>query len=157
MHRIKKYTKSTWLFLPLFLLLIILFGVFAAMLQQALHYDLSCDWSGGGVYPVAVEGEYSEEGGEWKPLSKETEFDYRELRDIAVRGHFTRDIPEGEKIFFNICQLWVTMRINGEEAFSFGPQEGDGNPAQSIGNLWYTFVSPGITAEDSVQSPSQTN
>lgn len=105
MHRIKKYTKSTWLFLPLFLLLIILFGVFAAMLQQALHYDLSCDWSGGGVYPVAVEGEYSEEGGEWKPLSKETEFDYRELRDIAVRGHFTRDIPEGEKIFFNICQL----------------------------------------------------
>ena len=151
MHRIKKYTKSTWLFLPLFLLLIILFGVFAAMLQQALHYDLSCDWSGGGVYPVAVEGEYSEEGGEWKPLSKETEFDYRELRDIAVRGHFTRDIPEGEKIFFNICQLWVTMRINGEEAFSFGPQEGDGNPAQSIGNLWYTFVSPGITAEDKVE------
>ena len=56
MHRIKKYTKSTWLFLPLFLLLIILFGVFAAMLQQALHYDLSCDWSGGGVYAVAVEG-----------------------------------------------------------------------------------------------------
>ena len=32
-----------------------------------------------------VEGEYSEEGGEWKPLSKETEFGYRELRDIAVR------------------------------------------------------------------------
>lgn len=143
--------KLLWIFGPLALLLVLVIAVSVGMFAQALRYDSIYGWDDEALESVAIEGEYSEEGRAWKPFKKETEFDYRELRNITLRGHFTRDIPAGEKVFFNICQLWVTLKVNGEESFSFGPKEGDGNPAQSMGNMWVTFESPGITAADEVE------
>lgn len=143
--------KSLWPALPLVILLAALLCATAAMFGQALRYDESRGWSDGRLGGVAIEGTYSEEGGPWQPLTREAEFDYLELRSITARGHFTGDIPAGEKRYFNICQLWVTLRVNGQEVFRFGPQEGDGNPAQSIGNMWVSFTSPGITTDDVVE------
>lgn len=136
---------------PFVLLFIVLISATAAMFLQVLRYDTGHTREEDALYPIAIKGIYSEEGGTWNPLSKETKFDYKELRDITVRGHFTRDIPKGEKLFFNICQLQVTLHVNGAEVFCFGPREGDGNPTQSIGNQWVTITSPGISTTDEVE------
>lgn len=121
------------------------------MFKNALQYDVSCSWNDAPLYRVAIQGEYKEEDGIWKPFTKDIKFDYKELRDITVRGHFTRDLPKGNKLYLKIDQLKANMRINGEEVLQFEPQTGDGNPTNAIGRMWYTYISPGITTEDIVE------
>lgn len=105
----------------------------------------------GKLYPVEILGEYSEEGGPWKTLTHQTDFENKDLRDITVRGHFSRDIPEGDKLFLNIDHMRVALRINGEEIYSTGPVRSGGNPTQAVGKQWVTIVSPGITVSDKVE------
>ena len=77
--------------------------------------------SEGNLNPVEILGEYSEEGGPWQTLTRQTDFENKDLRDITVRGHFSRDIPEGDKLFLNIDHMRVSLRVNGEEIYSTGP------------------------------------
>lgn len=123
----------------------------AVVLFTALYrYDQKRQ-TGDVLYPVMIEGEYSEEGGPWKPLTRETEFENWELRDITVRGHFNRDLPEGIKLFLNLDHMRVSLRINGEEIFRLEPVAGDGNPTRAMGKQWVPVVSPGITTADTVE------
>lgn len=143
--------KNRIFLIPLTLLFLILAAGSMAMFRQALRYDRSFDRNEDFLYPVMLEGEYHTGTGEWKPFSRETRFDYRTLQNITVRGHFSRDIPAGEKLFLNVCQLWVRIRSGGNEIYYLGPQEGDGNPAQSFGNQWVSVSSPGIRMTDEVE------
>lgn len=105
----------------------------------------------GKLFPVEIIGEYSEEGGPWKTLTHQTDFENKDLRDITVRGHFSRDIPEGDKFFINIDHMRVSLSINGKEIYATGPVRSQGNPTQAVGKQWVTIVSPGITSSDSVE------
>lgn len=107
--------------------------------------------SEGNLNSVEILGEYSEEGGPWQTLTHQTDFENKDLRDIIVRGHFSRDIPEGDKLFMNIDHMRVSLRVNGEEIYSTGPVRGGGNPTQAVGKQWVTIVSPGITTGDKVE------
>lgn len=132
------------------LLLAAVLGAAGVLFAALFRYDQG-NRSRGELYPVAIEGSYSEEGGPWKPFTPKTDFDNKELRSITLRGHFTRALPAGAALFMNVDHMWVTLRVNGEEVFRLAPAEGDGNPTRALGKQWVTFVSPGITVADEVE------
>lgn len=122
-------------------------GILAAAL---LRYDEQTHQRGE-LHPIAIEGEYSAEGGPWTPLTTETFFQNLDLRDITLRGHFTRDIPKGETLYLNLDHMRVSLQVNGEELYRLEPVEGDGNLTRAMGKQYVSIVSPGITTEDAVE------
>lgn len=142
--------KKTILYAIIAFLLIAVSIATIVLFYNLLNYDKKSHRDGD-LYHVAIEGEYSEEGGEWKKFTPETNFENWDLRDITLRGHFTRDIPEGEKLFLNIDHMRVSLKLNGEEVFNLTPVKGDGNPTRATGKQWAAFISPGITTQDSVE------
>lgn len=126
-----------------------LFAV-ALMLGHMADYDRSAA-DPGELRAVSLTGEYSEEGGPWRPLTEETNFTNITLRDITVRGHLSMDIPKGQRLFFIVDNIWLSICVNGEEIYRIGKEAGDDNPTQTGGKLWDSVVSPGITREDTVE------
>ncbi|MCU6736905.1 sensor histidine kinase [Diplocloster agilis] len=121
------------------------------MFRQTMEYDDRNRVEFGDLYPVEIDGLYSEEGGPWKPLTRETEFDILSYRDITVRGHFNRDVPEGEKLFLKIELVHAALRVNGQELLNISRDEENGNPFKARGYFWVAVESPGITTEDTVE------
>lgn len=122
----------------------------AFMLGLMVRYDRSAA-DPGELKRVSIEGTYSEEGGPWQPLTEETDFTNLTPRDITVRGHFDTDIPKGQHLFFIVDNIWLSLRVNGEEIYRIGKEPGDANPTETGGKLWDSVVSPGITKEDTVE------
>ena len=105
-----------------------------------------------GVYfPVSIIGEYSADGGAWRPLGGTYGADIRGARVLRVRGHFDRAIEKNLLLMFRIQYLQVKMRINGDEFFSFGGEERLHRLAASEGDVWQWTVSPGIKTADTVE------
>lgn len=115
-----------------------------------ISYDRQVQ-NGGELYTLSLTGEYSEEGGPWLPLTPDVFFQNLTLRNITVRGHFTRDLPKGTKLFLNLDHLYVALRVNETELFSLKPEQNDGNLTQALGRQWVTVVSPGISTTDTVE------
>ena len=88
------------------LLLAAVLGAAGVLFAAVFRYD-QANRSRGELYPVAIEGSYSEEGGPWKPFTPKTDFDNKELRSITLRGHFTRALPAGAALFMNVDHMWV--------------------------------------------------
>lgn len=121
------------------------------MFWEAFRYDKEYGAEEAFLSPIAIEGEYSEEGGPWKPFTPETDFDNLFFRDITLRGHFTQDIPKGENLYLKLDHMWVALEVNGEEIYSLIPTREDGNPTQAMGRQWVSVISPGITTKDMVE------
>lgn len=121
------------------------------MFRQTMEYDDKNRVEFGDLYPVQIDGMYSEEGGPWKPLTRETEFDILSYRDITVRGHFNRDVPKGEKLFLKIELVHAALRVNGQELLNISRDAENGNPFKARGYFWVAVESPGITTEDTVE------
>ena len=121
------------------------------MFRQTMEYDDKNRVEFGDLYPVQIDGMYSEEGGPWKPLTRETEFDILSYRDITVRGHFNRDVQKGEKLFLKIELVHAALRVNGQELLNISRDAENGNPFKARGYFWVAVESPGITTEDTVE------
>lgn len=147
-------TKRSWHNrIPMLFMLLLATAVLvvAAVLAVALlRYDAATHPQGE-LHPIAIEGVYSEEGGPWTPLTDTTTFQNLTLRDITLRGHFTRAIPEGENLYLNLDHMRVSLRVNGQELYRLAPERGNGNLTQAMGKQYVTIVSPGITTEDTVE------
>ncbi len=146
----KPQQRDRGLYIGIVLLAAAVLVTAAVLFSILLKYDRDAT-DRGKLFPIAIEGEYSEEGGTWRKLTKETKFENWDLRDIRVRGHFTRDLPKGSSLFMNIDHMWVALSVNGREIYRLAPDEGDGNPTRALGKQWITIESPGISREDVVE------
>lgn len=145
--RLDKYTKM--MNITVFTLSAVLFLTAVLLFTTLFRYDQKTQ-TGGELYSVYIDGEYSEEGGPWKKLTRETTFKNLELRDITVRGHFNRSIPKNMNLFLNLDHMRVCLRINGNEIFKAEPTD-DENLTKALGKQWVTINSPGITTKDEVE------
>lgn len=58
-------------------------------------------------------GEYSQKGGEWQPLSEDTELSAFD-GDLVLRGRFDSELPEGVCICFYLDHIGMSISVNGE-------------------------------------------
>lgn len=98
-----------------------------------------------------VTGEYRADGGEWLPLKKGEIPNLSDSRRIEIRGHFSHDIEKNLCIALRIQYLDVKIALNGREIFSFGEKGSRHRLSGSGGDVWTTFLSPGVTSADCVE------
>ncbi len=100
---------------------------------------------------VRLIGEYSVDGLTGKPLAEDTTFDAVEKHRVTLRGHFDKDIDKNVTLMMRIHNISVSLRVNGEEVFTYGKKGTYPSVAHSAGNVWQSFVSPGITTSDDIE------
>lgn len=100
---------------------------------------------------VRLIGEYSVDGLTGKPLAEDTTFDAVEKHRVTLRGHFDKDIDKNVTLMMRIHNISVSLRVNGEEVFTYGKKGTYSSVAHSAGNVWQSFVSPGITTSDDIE------
>ena len=59
------------------------------------------------------EGSYSYDGIDWRPITEETELSAKN-RSVTLRGHFTRNIPEGFRLYYYRNHIGVAIKLNGK-------------------------------------------
>lgn len=98
---------------------------------------------------VSLVGAY-EKDGVTRPLSDGFS-EVEGLSRIVITGHFDRAIEKNQTLHMHIANLKVRMYINGTRVFAFGEPEDIPPYAHSAGNMWASFVSPGITPQDEIR------
>lgn len=111
------------LYTVILLLLTAVLAVSAILAIKLFRYDTKIQRKSE-LHPIIIEGEYSEEGGAWKPLTLQTKFDNLTFRNITVKGNFSRELPVGEYLYLNLDQVWVSLKVNGQEIYSLLPECG---------------------------------
>lgn len=84
------------------------------------------------------------------PLPKDGNLHLEGHNNVIIKGKFTKDIPENKQVIMRIDNLKVKIFINDNEVYTFGEDTKMRN-VKSSGNLWGSFVSPGINTNDDVR------
>lgn len=95
---------------------------------------------------VKIEGQYKINDGEWMELNDEPEFNLNEYNTYYIKGHFTKNIDKNHEVMMRSKDLYIRMNINDEHVMAVGFDK-----EHSMGNMWVSFVSDGITTDDEVE------
>ena len=137
--------------LVLKVLLVLLLLAAAVLSYRALSDPLARLSSGGSSERISLVGMYRLAGDtQDHPLREDTAFDSSVPTTIFFQGHFSRNVEPNEAIILRINNLRVEMAVNGKTVFTFG-QPGT-HPAflQTGGSVYTSFVSDGISQQDTV-------
>ena len=63
--------------------------------------------------PLQFVGEYSQNGGEWQTLRKDTNLSAYD-GDLVIRGRFNEELPEGTNIKNYLNHIGMSVYMNGE-------------------------------------------
>lgn len=100
--------------------------------------------------PVKIIGSVQIDGGEWRELTGDTRFDTDAYHTVIIKGHLSRDIPDGQSLLFYIPRLYVSLRADGAELYSFG-EDSNGAPPRSYGTVWAEVKAAGLTAGTDIE------
>ena len=99
--------------------------------------------------PISFEGEYSTDGGEWKPLTENQDISAFD-GDLLLRGNFGMSIEEGIYLNFYLNHIGIRISVNGEEVYTTSNMIYD-TGADLCGKIWDSWSSTGIGEEDVVE------
>lgn len=93
-------------------------------------------------------GEYSQGGGDWQVLEKNTRLSAAD-GDLILRGNFSEQFP-AMAISFYLDHIGMTISVNGEQVFESG-RWSDDVPEMMCGSYWSGWFSEELTAEDQIE------
>lgn len=100
-------------------------------------------------------GEYKiGESGAYEHLDEDTHLTYRASKSaetVYLYGHFNKDVPKNCVVSMRLSNAKVKLFLNGQQIFSFGDGGTYFTYSKSPGNVYVSFVSPGITMEDNIE------
>lgn len=101
---------------------------------------------------VALQGQFRVDDGNWQPYPPENIAVLSRIREEIVEfsGHVQADIPQGQNVFVYVRHVRATLSINGTEVFTVGAKGSTPAFTRTPGSLWASFVSPGISPDDTV-------
>ncbi len=134
---------------PCLTFIMIVFGLI--MLATAFFGENSYLGADERLERVRLIGEYSVDGLTPAPLTEDTSFDAVDKHRVTLKGHFDKDIEKNVTLMMRIHNISVSLRVNGEEIFTYGKKGTYPSVAHSAGNVWQSFVSPGITSDDEIE------
>lgn len=96
-------------------------------------------------------GEYSLDGGQWRPLNEEAISELSALDgELTVRVHFDYEAEQGTRLNFYLNHIGYRISVNGELCMESTMME-IGFLNDMCGSRWENIFSPGITPEDEVE------
>ncbi len=100
------------------------------------------------------EGSYSYDGIDWQPITEETELSAKN-RSVTLRGHFTRNIPEGFRLYYYRNHIGVAIKLNGKtilaDTATALAQTSKRAHDSVCGREWLFYRSCGISPEDDIE------
>ncbi len=98
-----------------------------------------------------LHGTYSLDGQAPQPIPSDGKLEINGYHHVQFEGHFSQNIPVNQQIILrtdNIrCKFWVNDQLIG----SSGQQDTLPEMVKSAGNMWQSFISPGITSDDTIR------
>lgn len=105
----------------------------------------------GTIAQVHILGSYSIDGQQPKELTQNTVIDSHGLDTVAIRGHFSADVPQGWVLMLRLDNIRARISLNGEEVYRYGAEESIPDFSKTAGATWDYYASPGITTRDDVE------
>jgi signal transduction histidine kinase len=137
--------KSPLLTISVFFLFVIFIVLVFVVSSAEIQYTISEKI--GENQPIAIIGKYQIDDGPWLEFTNSTKFSASAYHTITLKGHFPREIPKGQTLLFFIPRVYITLFIDGNEAFSF-----ESRAAVSFaGTAWAEYLSPGISADSEIE------
>lgn len=116
------------------LVYIIIFGCCILFLAYTMSIASHIDTQNRRVEPLCVVGTMEKQDGK-----------------MILRGHFDRDIQEGEQIQMYVHRVNVRICQNGKEIFFYNNTEQYGNYTSSVGTGWVSCYAPDIRQTDQIE------
>ena len=139
-----KYIRLTTVILPILLAVICLACVVRNNNQASMPIPKE----------IVFNGEYSYDGENWHPYSKDSAMSALD-GDIIVRGHFDTDIEEGAVLNLFCNHIGVSVYVNGEMIYIDTPAEikdyGISLMASMCGKRWEQMCFPTLTTADEIE------
>ena len=139
-----KYIKITAIIMPILLAVICLVLVVRKDNQASMPIPMNLTFT----------GEFSYDGENWCPYNEDSDMSALD-GDVAVRGHFDRDISEGAILNFYCNHIGVSMYVNGQMVYMDTPTEiinyGIDLMPSMCGKQWEQILCPTITVDDEVE------
>ncbi len=98
------------------------------------------------AFQLQFTGEYSQNGGEWQPLEKDTELSAFD-GDVILRGNFEPELPEGVYINFYLKHIGMKISINGEEPYEMSNEI----YPELCGTDWQMWILPAMSEGDVIE------
>lgn len=96
-------------------------------------------------------GEYSLDGGQWRPLNEKAISELSALDgELTVRMHLDYEAAQGTRLNFYLNHIGYRVSVNGEMCMESAMME-IGFLNDMCGSRWENIFSPGITPEDEVE------
>lgn len=93
--------------------------------------------------PLGFEGEYSQNGGAWEPISEENVFSAYD-GDLVLRGKFDPELPEGAELRFYLNHIGMSIYVNGQMIYESSYEK----YPDMCGSTWAAWDYWNMTAED---------
>ena len=139
-----KYIKIAAIIIPILLAVICLVLVVRNDNQASMPIPMNLTFT----------GEFSYDGENWYPYNEDSHISALD-GDVAVKGHFDVDIPEGAILNFYCNHIGVSLYVNGEQVYMDVPTEiknyGIDLMPSMCGKRWEQILCPTITVEDEVE------
>lgn len=104
------------------------------------------------LLPMTFEGEYSQNGGEWKTLETDTWLNALD-GDLVLKGTFGElqpDLAEGSAVSFYLDYIMMTISVNGEVVFGGYPYS-ESLIRDLCSKAWVSWYVPALGLEDEIE------
>ncbi|MGN1180416.1 MAG: hypothetical protein ACI4SD_04310 [Suilimivivens sp.] len=91
-------------------------------------------------------GEYSQNGGEWRPLREDTDLSAFS-GDLLLRGRFDPELPEGACIYFYLDHIGMNISVNGEDPYQLSNEV---HP-DMCGSYCQEWLLPAVAEDDVIE------
>lgn len=101
---------------------------------------------------ISILGEYYVEGQDEKNvLPIDENINLSGHNKIIIIGHFSEEIEKNKQLIMRIDNMIVNIFLNEKKIYSFGEKGTFPHYSNSPGNVWKSFVSPGISKNDEIK------
>lgn len=104
------------------------------------------------IKKISFIGSYSTNDNDHQiPLPNNYRLNLEGYNNVVITGKFSESIPKNKLLIMRIDNLKVRIFVNDELIYSFGDLDSKPSYVKSPGNVWDSFISPGIEANDEVR------
>ena len=136
-NMMKKRILNTGLFIALFLFAgLVIFLACKQTNQPFLAMSLQ----------LKFVGEYSQNGGNWQTLEEDTDLSAFD-GDLALRGRFDPELPEGVSVYFYLDHIGMSVSVNGENPYEVSNEI----YPDVCGTGWQEWILPAMSENDVIE------
>lgn len=91
-------------------------------------------------------GEYSQDGEAWQTLSEDVDLSAFD-GDLALRGRFDPELPEGACVYFYLDHIGMNVSVNGEDTYEMSNEIN----SDLCGTGWQEWILPAMSENDVIE------